>query len=222
VSGRDEVLRRIRRQLRGGEGVEDVRAVVPYRVAGSLEPRPRLERFVDRVTEYRVRVHRSDSATLPDVIASCLAERGAACAVIPPDAPPAWRVPGIRWIEDGASGMDGASAVADPLPVATLDGADAVVTGCALAIADTGTVVLDTGALQGRRVLSLVPDYHLCVVRAEQVVETVPEAVRRLEPAVRAGLPLTFVSGPSATSDIELNRVEGVHGPRTLHVVVVS
>ena len=108
------------------------------------------------------------------------------------------------------------------LSATELDALDGALTGCALAIAETGTIVLDGGTTQGRRALSLVPDYHLCVVEADAIVATVPEAVHELEPAVKQGRPLTFVSGPSATSDIELNRVEGVHGPRTLHVVVVA
>ncbi|HEY5726071.1 MAG TPA: LUD domain-containing protein, partial [Methylomirabilota bacterium] len=101
-----------------------------------------------------------------------------------------------------------------------LDRLDGTLTGCALGIAETGVLVLDGGAGQGRRALTLVPDFHVCVVRAGQVVDLVPEAVERLEPAVREGRPLTFIAGPSATSDIELNRVEGVHGPRTLRIVV--
>ena len=108
------------------------------------------------------------------------------------------------------------------LTAAELDELDGAITGCAVAIAETGTFVLDGGAGQGRRALSLVPDLHVCVVRAEQVVGLVPEAIEHLEQAVREGRPLTFVSGPSATSDIELNRVEGVHGPRILHVLLVS
>ena len=108
------------------------------------------------------------------------------------------------------------------LSVQELDALDGALTGCAVAIAEVGTFVLDGGAGQGRRALTLVPDLHICVVREDQVVGLVPEAVRELEEAVRAGRPLTFVAGPSATSDIELDRVEGVHGPRVLHVVVVA
>jgi L-lactate dehydrogenase complex protein LldG len=106
--------------------------------------------------------------------------------------------------------------------VEQLDGLDGAVTGCAAAIAEVGAFVLDSGPGQGRRALSLVPDLHICVVRDDQVVGLVPEAVRVLEEAVAAGRPLTFVAGPSATSDIELDRVEGVHGPRVLHVVVAA
>ena len=105
-----------------------------------------------------------------------------------------------------------------PLTVAALDTLDGVVSGCALAVAETGTLVLDGGAGQGRRVISLIPDYHLCVVLPEQIVADVPQAVRALE----LTRPITMISGPSATSDIELNRVEGVHGPRTLEVLVVE
>jgi L-lactate dehydrogenase complex protein LldG len=111
----------------------------------------------------------------------------------------------------------------DPgIPAAELDGYDAALTGCALAIAETGTIVLDGGAASGRRALTLVPDHHLCVVRAEQIVASVPDAIAALEPAARDGRPITFVSGPSATSDIELERVEGVHGPRKLDIFVVG
>jgi L-lactate dehydrogenase complex protein LldG len=108
------------------------------------------------------------------------------------------------------------------LPNDVLDSGDGVLTGCRLAIAQTGTIVLDGGPGQGRRAISLVPDYHLCVVREEQIVELVPEAIERLHESAREGRPITLISGPSATSDIELHRIEGVHGPRTLEVLVVA
>lgn len=160
--------------------------------------------FTERVEDYRATVRRVGPAELPDAIAAELA--GLRIAV-PADLPTPWLADGVHWLPDDP-----------PLGVDRLDGADGVLTGCAIGIAETGTIVLDAGATQGRRALTLVPDLHLCVVRTDQLVVTVPEAVARLEPT----RPLTFISGPSATSDIELDRVEGVHGPRTLRVLLVG
>ncbi|RSN69139.1 MULTISPECIES: LutC/YkgG family protein [Actinomadura] len=163
-----------------------------------------LDLFAERVAHYRAVVLRAAEADLPRVIAERLAARPGAHGV-PGDLPAAW-----------LAGAD-ADLVRDPA-VADLDGLAGAVTGCAAAIAETGTIVLDHGAGQGPRALSLVPDYHLIVVRAAQVAPDVPEALERLDPS----RPLTMVSGPSATSDIELSRVEGVHGPRTLEVVIAE
>lgn len=162
-----------------------------------------VDRFAETVADYRARVHRVG----PDEVATTISTLvGTGTAVIPADVPPDW-VSGIRTVVD-----------APPVALDVLDSVDAVVTGCALGIAATGTIVLDAGAAQGRRALTLVPDHHICVVRADQIVDTVPQAFAALDPA----RPLTFISGPSATSDIELQRVEGVHGPRTLDVVIVG
>jgi L-lactate dehydrogenase complex protein LldG len=159
--------------------------------------------FAERAGEYRATVVRAVDAAA--AIGDLAAGRRLA---IPGDLPREWRP---------------ADAVEDHgLTPHELDELDGALTGCALAIAETGTIVLDGGEGQGRRALTLVPDYHLCVVPVDRIVGLVPEAVERLEPAVREGRPLTFISGPSATSDIELNRVEGVHGPRTLHIVVAG
>jgi L-lactate dehydrogenase complex protein LldG len=163
--------------------------------------------FAERIGDYRATVEIIGAAALPRTIGKALVDRAARRIVVPADLPAAWLAEAdIEAIRD-----------APPLSVHDLDAADGVVTGAAVGIALTGTIVLDAGPTQGRRALSLLPDFHLCVVRADQVVGTVPEAIARLDP-VR---PQTWISGPSATSDIELNRVEGVHGPRTLHVLVV-
>jgi L-lactate dehydrogenase complex protein LldF len=166
--------------------------------------------FADRVSEYRATVRRAAADELGDALAELCGEAGARKLAASRDLPDTWRPPGVELVPDTG------------LTPHELDELDGALTGCALGIAETGTIVLDGGPGQGRRALTLVPDYHLCVVAEDQVVGLVPEAVERLEPAIAEGRPLTFVSGPSATSDIELNRVEGVHGPRTLHVVVVG
>ncbi|WP_030664217.1 LUD domain-containing protein [Streptomyces rimosus] len=163
--------------------------------------------FAERAADYRATVTRTVHA--PTAIAAALAERVPASLIIPDGFP-------AQWLPDEG----GPRRLADrpPLSVRELDAAAGVLTTCAVAIAVTGTLVLDAGPGQGRRALSLLPDYHLCVVRAAQIAEDVPEALRRLNPR----RPLTFISGPSATSDIELERVEGVHGPRTLDIVIVE
>ena len=181
-----------------------------YRRESHMQRTEIVDLFAGRAGEYRATVRRVAPAELPATLAALCAERGARRLAVPLDLPPQWRPGDVELVED---------AGLSPQQLDVLDGA---LTGCALGIAETGTLVLDGGAAQGRRALTLVPDYHLCVVAIDQIVELVPEAVARLEPAIEAGRPLTFVSGPSATSDIELNRVEGVHGPRTLHVVIAG
>jgi L-lactate dehydrogenase complex protein LldG len=166
--------------------------------------------LAERVAEYRATVHRVSESEVAGAVERIAKEAGARRIGIPNDLLREWRPGSVELVTDA------------PLSVSELDELDGALTGCATAIAEVGAFVLDGGAGQGRRALSLVPDLHICVVREDQVVGLVPEAVERLADSVKAGRPLTFVAGPSATSDIELDRVEGVHGPRVLHVVVAA
>jgi L-lactate dehydrogenase complex protein LldG len=204
---RAEVLRRVRAALGDGAPVPEVPRT--YRGAGAGTGGDVVGRFCERVAEYNATVRRVPAAGLAEAVAAACAERGATRLVTSPDAPAA--PPGVELVADDP-----------PLSPRALDGMDGVLTGCALAIAETGTIVLDGGPRSGRRAITLVPDYHVCVVEAATIVDGVPDAVAALAGAAAAGRPVTLVSGPSATSDIELDRVEGVHGPRTLDVLVVE
>ncbi|MBB0228641.1 lactate utilization protein C [Streptomyces calidiresistens] len=207
------VLGRIRRALGGtgpGAGVPPVprRYLASHLPEGPDRAATAVELLAENLADYRALVHRVEPEGLPALIARLLAARGARSAVVPPGVPDAWLPADITRVAD------------DPaIGAAELDAVDSVVTGCALAIAETGTIVLDGSPDQGRRRITLIPDHHLCVVRVpDQVVASLPEAMPRLVPH----RPQTWISGPSATSDIELDRVEGVHGPRVLEVVLVG
>jgi len=235
-SARETILSRIRAALenpatatlRGRSGEEGAMASpkgagvgIPreYRRTGSRSRSEVLSLFEERVSDYRATVFRCPASELSRAVARALQRRGVRRLVVPADLEGSWldRVPDgtLEMLRDGEEGRSFTKG-----QIASCHG---VLSGCAVGIAETGTIVLDAGPGQGRRVLSLLPDYHLCVVFGEQVVETVPEAVRDLAPVVAAhGRPLTLVSGPSATSDIELVRVEGVHGPRNLEVILVE
>ncbi len=216
-AAREEVLRRIRRATRDvpeNERPEDVGVERGYRDRDDAPREEILSRFAERVAEYKAEVRRVSEADLPGAIHEALEKRGVERLVVPPGLPEEWMPEGVEVLRDGE---------AQRLTNEELDRSDGALTGCALGIAQTGTIVLDAGPAQGRRALTLLPDYHLCVVREEQVVGLVPEAFAGLEETVKnEGRAITFVSGPSATSDIELNRVEGVHGPRTLEVLIAG
>jgi L-lactate dehydrogenase complex protein LldG len=202
------VMQRIRDAL-GSAPPTPAESPRAYRRAGEPVDFDPVERFCEVVADYDATVHRLEEAGVVEGLAAVCRERGTGRVVV---------APGL-----GIDGF-GVEVVADdpPLGPRDLDGVDGVITGCAVAIAQTGTIVLDSGPLSGRRALTLVPDLHLCVVRAEQIVPAVPDAIAAVGDAVREGRPVTFVSGPSATADIELIRVQGVHGPRTLDVFVVE
>jgi len=210
VRARDVVLARIRGSLGDAPGAAPA---VPraYRRTGEHPPgSPRvIEQLVDRLEDYRATVIRSaaDDESVGAAIATALAGSEATSSIAAPGVPEAWTAaaPGCRRDDGSATARD-------------LDLVDAVVTGSVAAVSETGTIILDGSPLCGRRMITLVPDVHICVVTLPSVVQTVPEGLARLDPT----RPLTFVSGPSATSDIELSRVEGVHGPRTLVVVVAG
>ena len=225
MTARDEVLGRIRTALGGDSGGGAHPPADPsaagYRTRGELDSAALLDLLAGRLIDYRSQVRRTEPAKLLDTVRAALAERGARRVVLPPGLD----LPGLGHPEPGqpepgqGGTLDGVELITDGgLSAQELDQMDGVITRAAVAIAETGTIVLDAGPGQGRRALTLIPDYHLCLIDAAQVVALVPEAVARLRP----DRPLTWISGPSATSDIELDRVEGVHGPRTLEVILIS
>ena len=195
MSARDDILAGVRRALKDAD-TSEVHVPRGYRETGPAS----VDVFVDRVEDYRAVVVRCGLDEVQARIAEALP--AGARTMVPHGLP--WEVP--------------AAVTDDSLTAVELDHVDAVVTGATVGIATTGTIVLSHGSGQGRRALTLVPDLHVCVVRADQVVADVPDAFKLLD----ADLPSTWISGPSATSDIELDRVEGVHGPRRLHVIVAG
>ena len=214
-SAKEEILARIGRALADAaprmpedRAREYERLPRDYRQAGGMNAAARLSLLEDRLHDYNAVVYRCAEPQIAQTVAQALEARAKRALVIPESLLPEWLPEGFTFVRDTG------------LNYQELDACEGVLTGCAAAIAFTGTIVLKHGPGEARRALTLVPDYHLCVVRAEQVVETVPEGFRRVNPFRTS--PLTTISGPSATSDIEMTRVKGVHGPRTLDVVLVG
>ena len=210
MAARDEVLARIRTALgrspAAGAPAGD-RVPRGYRSSAGLDTGALISLLTERLHDYGTAVRRCPPSGVPAAVAGALAGREARRIVVPAGFElPGLDVPDVTLLAD------------DGLSPGALDAVDGVITTAALAIAETGTIVLDGGPGQGRRALSLVPDYHLCLLQAGQIVGIVPEAMDRLPP----GRPCTWISGPSATSDIELDRVQGVHGPRTLEVILIE
>lgn len=222
---REEILRRIAAALAdvpSGERAQDVPVARDYRQAGGARQDGGAERrdevidlFAERVADYRAEVRVVAAGEVGAAVTAACREWGLAHVAVPTGLRTEWRPDGVTVTED--------SDPAHPLTAHELDALDGAVTGCAAAIAETGTLVLegDGDSASGRRLLTLVPDHHVCIVTAEQIAPGVPDAIAAVEPAaVQRGVPITLVSGPSASSDIELARVEGVHGPRHLRVII--
>ena len=210
-SSRDAMLHHIRQAVAAGTRQhQHPTESALYAQQDDLDVNSRIAQFAHRVEEYKAWVGQCDMHAVANMIAQRMAHHGFQSLVIPVDLAHEWRPDNVTLIED---------CQLTPVQIAASDG---VISACALGIAETGTIVLDGGIGQGRRMLSLLPDYHCCVLPASFIVGTVPEAFARLESVIHERrAPMTFISGPSATSDIELNRVEGVHGPRTLEVIIV-
>jgi L-lactate dehydrogenase complex protein LldG len=208
-SAREEILGRIRTALADRTEVPEI--PWSYGLPVGTGDDDLVARFIERTADYRAAVERVSADGVAAAIATALAGAGATSVVADAEVRDRWGSNvDVAWIDDNA------------LTAGELDGIGAVVTTATVGIANTGTIVLDHGPGQGRRAISLVPDMHVCLVAVDQIVSDVPEAVARLIETGSNTRPLTWISGPSATSDIELDRVEGVHGPRTLHVIVIG
>ena len=205
-TAKEHILARIRHAI--ADLPETSQIFYDYKKFGKREHTTVVEDFIERLVDYKAHVTQTEQVHLAQSIAEACQRYSVTRLVVPADIPTEWSPPDISLLRDDP-----------PITVTDLNESSGVLTGCAVAIAQTGTIILDGGATQGRRMLSLVPDLHLCVVYEHQIVGLVPEAITML--AERATHPITLISGPSATSDIELSRVEGVHGPRTLHVFIV-
>jgi L-lactate dehydrogenase complex protein LldG len=216
LSARDQLLARVRDALADvpeGEGPGDVVVDRAYARTTALGRDAIVERFAERLADYEADVRRCAPGAEAETVTAALAARDARRIGVPADLPAALRPTGVDLVEDDrlpTRGPDG------------LEGLDAIVTTCSVAIAETGTICLAGGVGDGRRALTLVPDLHVCVVPVAHIVGSVPEGIAALGDAARSGRPITLASGPSATSDIEMNRVAGVHGPRRLVVVLVG
>ncbi len=209
-SARDEILERIRDATGGSsENREADYRTIPrnYIRQGSMPIESRLGLLVDRLQDYGATVFYTKDGQIASAVAHAMQSRDKKSLLIPRDMPRPWLPDGFQFFSEGPNYQE-------------VDASEGVLTDCALTIASTGSIVLRHSAGEARRALSLIPDYHLCVVFAQQVVETVPEAIRQME--AFATLPITTIAGPSATADIEMIRVKGVHGPRTLDVILVA
>jgi L-lactate dehydrogenase complex protein LldG len=212
MSGKDAILANVRAALRGQHPPEP--SELAYRRHGERDAASAVTCFLDRLQDYNVHVTRLKAeADIAAAVAARLAANGAETYVVPHDLPAAWRPDGVTAVVDPSDA---------PLSHQIVNDTPSALTACTLAIAETGTIVLDGDRGQGRRALTLLVDHHICVVFAHQLVDSVPDAISTLAEAARAGRPVTFFSGPSATADIEFERVVGVHGPRRLDVLFVG
>ena len=209
MSAREDILDRLRSALRDSPAVPEIPRT--YREESGMSTEKRIDLLVDRLVDYKAGVTVVGPEGIAPRIAELLAEAGS--YVVPAGINEAW----LADAEAAFPGRRRTDSQEAPLGVPELDAVDAVVTGSAVSVAETGTIILDGSPNQGRRAITLVPDHHICVVAADDVAGILPEALRRLD----GTRPLTWISGPSATSDIELERVEGVHGPRNLDVIIV-
>jgi L-lactate dehydrogenase complex protein LldG len=177
-----------------------------YTRTGHLTPEARIALTVERLREYDAEVVETTPESLPAAIAAQLVVSGKHTFVAPPGLPPEWLAPSLDWKIDKG------------LPTSEIERAEGVVTAAFCAVADSGTIILHHSVTEGRRVLTLLPDWHLCILRSSQIVETLPEYFNRCPHPPTL---VTTIAGPSATTDIEMTRIKGVHGPRLLHVLLV-